>query len=331
MKENKKIIFEHDFPYLEGWASKFVNELNCTIVDNRQIILPEKVGIGSCFYTQISSEITTFVIDQKLNANIEISRRNLNEDTYLVLCYDLSPDTNKLIIDGNENLIGSKPNVRFTIIDSLNKATYVAKSGSEIYLLRIFIKKCYIENYLKENNITTNFNRLIDEIDNFQGRIDSKSKVRLYDLKRKSFNDPNYELYLKGTASKLLWKFLNRIKNYNQPDWIFTEDHRAVIESEKNLISNLTEPFPGVEHLANKVNMSETKYKELFKKIFEDTPLHHFLNEKLSFAHELLLHNKVKTIAELAEYLGYSSVSHFSAIYKKKFGVSPHESHIADE
>ncbi len=64
---------------------------------------------------------------------------------------------------------------------------------------------------------------------------------------------------------------------------------------------------------------------------YDNKNLSFFINEKLSFAHELLLHNKVKIIAKLAEYLGYSSVSYFSAIYKKKFGVSPHESHIADE
>lgn len=79
----------------------------------------------------------------------------------------------------------------------------------------------------------------------------------------------------------------------------------------------------GVEQVADYFHLSVSYYSRLFNESAGMT-FPEAINElRLESAKELLLHNQDMSIKSIAEKSGFSSVSYFSAQFKKKYGISP--------
>lgn len=75
--------------------------------------------------------------------------------------------------------------------------------------------------------------------------------------------------------------------------------------------------------LAKSVNVSTRQLERLFQRHLNDSPVRYFTKMKLARAHDLL-HQTDLTITQISFACGFGSLSHFSKIYKKKYGQSPH-------
>ena len=84
---------------------------------------------------------------------------------------------------------------------------------------------------------------------------------------------------------------------------------------------NLTKPL-SLSDLCDYFGISEPYASRLFKKHLNMTATEYINNKKLFYACELI-RNTNMNINEISAYLGYSDVSYFSKIFKKKFGKSP--------
>jgi AraC-like DNA-binding protein len=87
----------------------------------------------------------------------------------------------------------------------------------------------------------------------------------------------------------------------------------------------MTEKFsnpPNLSELSKIIGMSEYKLKQGFKKTFNTTVFGYLADYRLKRAQHALKENH-RTISEIAYDLGYSSPQHFSAAFKKKFGLPP--------
>lgn len=87
------------------------------------------------------------------------------------------------------------------------------------------------------------------------------------------------------------------------------------------LVQHLALP-PSLPELARLAGLNEFKLKKGFKELFGQTVFGYLSDYRLADA-KAQLQERQKTASELAFELGYSSVQHFSAAFKKKFGVSP--------
>jgi AraC-like DNA-binding protein len=99
---------------------------------------------------------------------------------------------------------------------------------------------------------------------------------------------------------------------YDQERLLFARDY---------LIQHLALP-PSLPELARLAGLNEFKLKKGFKEMFGQTVFGYLSDYRLADAKAQLQECR-KTASELAFELGYSSVQHFSAAFKKKFGVSP--------
>ncbi|HEX8330836.1 MAG TPA: AraC family transcriptional regulator [Hymenobacter sp.] len=99
---------------------------------------------------------------------------------------------------------------------------------------------------------------------------------------------------------------------YDQERLLFARDY---------LIQHLALP-PSLPELARLAGLNEFKLKKGFKEMFGQTVFGYLSDYRLADA-KAQLQDRQKTASELAFELGYSSVQHFSAAFKKKFGVSP--------
>ena len=87
------------------------------------------------------------------------------------------------------------------------------------------------------------------------------------------------------------------------------------------LLSNLENP-PSLLELAQQVGLNDYKLKRGFRQVFGTTAFGCLYHHRMERARRLLETN-YSTVTEVAQAVGYTSATSFSAAFKKKFGMSP--------
>lgn len=77
-----------------------------------------------------------------------------------------------------------------------------------------------------------------------------------------------------------------------------------------------------VRELAAQANLNEVYFSNLFKRMFDISPLQYVLNKKISHS-MLLLKNTKLSVKEIAYKIGFDDELYFSRIFKNKTGLSP--------
>lgn len=160
---------------------------------------------------------------------------------------------------------------------------------------------------------------VVPEMTNLSNKIDGILK-----------NEPNLkvsEQLLKQPITTLISSFFdvaiteNRIQDYKP---LKNEDYGNVAKAEKIILQNLSKPFIGVDEIAKKVNLSETKLKVAFKMVFGLSILQYHKQKNLQLAEQLIKNSEIP-IKFIASITGYPSSSKFTAAFKKNYGVLPSE------
>jgi len=98
-------------------------------------------------------------------------------------------------------------------------------------------------------------------------------------------------------------------------------DKQRITFVKEVLSKNIQRP-PTLSELATIAGINEYKLKKGFKEMFGNTVFGYLSDLRLYHARDELV-KKEKRVTEIAYELGYSSVQHFSAAFKKKFEISP--------
>ena len=85
----------------------------------------------------------------------------------------------------------------------------------------------------------------------------------------------------------------------------------------------IEDPMP-LPEVAKRVALSSRQLERLFLRHVRTTPLRYYMQLRVERARELLLYSD-KPIIEIAVSAGFASASHFTAWYKRSFGVRPSE------
>jgi len=134
-------------------------------------------------------------------------------------------------------------------------------------------------------------------------------------------------LHLKFTTLHLIFEFFKYcretgvVENSSDIDY---EDKFSMNKVAHYLRSNLFEKFPGVNFLAKKFNVSQTKLKTEFKQLFGKPLYQYFQDRQMDVAKELILENEL-LVKDLSYKFCYESPGKFSAAFKKCHGVTPSE------
>jgi len=64
------------------------------------------------------------------------------------------------------------------------------------------------------------------------------------------------------------------------------------------------------------------KLQQGFREVFKVTPFQYLQNYRLDLA-RILLEEKDLTVSNIAYRIGYSNVSYFSRVFKRRFGITP--------
>ena len=177
-------------------------------------------------------------------------------------------------------------------------------------------------------------------LDKLRGPVSEELETQLTEL------NPALHRYPLNGEARLLAEPLERIKAClagNPADHAFLMDlaaqemayHVLRLEGSRNLLGpNSTHPIrrairdihdhlldlPHIKELAAGYNMSAAHFTNQFKKITGLSPLEYITHQKLLVARDLL---RTKSVTETAYDLNYENLSHFIALFKRKFGMTP--------
>ena len=93
--------------------------------------------------------------------------------------------------------------------------------------------------------------------------------------------------------------------------------HRVRQYLDEHYSENLTLRF-----VADRLHMNEYYLAHIFSEEFGTPPMQYVIKRRIGEAQDLLIHETLP-IAEVADRLGYTSVCHFNAMFKKYVGMSP--------
>jgi AraC-like DNA-binding protein len=96
-----------------------------------------------------------------------------------------------------------------------------------------------------------------------------------------------------------------------------------IYKAREILLQNIGSPIT-IKALSRKIAMNECYLKKGFKEIFGTTIFDFYQQQRMEHA-KYLLYEKSLSVTDVSDLLGYSSISHFSAAFKKHTGLKPCE------
>lgn len=106
----------------------------------------------------------------------------------------------------------------------------------------------------------------------------------------------------------------------------FLADERgkeSIFKAREILLEHIGDPIT-IKELSRKVAMNECYLKKGFKEVFGTTIFDFYQQQRMEHA-KYLLYEKSLSVTDVSALLGYSSISHFSAAFKKHTGLKPCE------
>lgn len=131
-------------------------------------------------------------------------------------------------------------------------------------------------------------------------------------------------MYMYARVLDLLWLQQENYLRAQQPRNVYVKneyDKERIVFARDYLLTHMDAP-PTLVQLAAIAGLNEFKLKRGFKEMFGQTVFGYLADVRLEMACRAL-RGKQKTVTQIAFELGYASLQHFSAAFKKKFGVPP--------
>ncbi|MFD1604658.1 helix-turn-helix transcriptional regulator [Flavobacterium artemisiae] len=317
-------IIEHYYSADLKWPEHYAKQFDGKI-DGNFIILPEDAQRGVRYFLDCGEGIIAYYINVEYLRNFQLIQKNENPD-FVGFYYNLT-DGEATVSSDQFMFNVSRWHYNLSVIDGSLDSVYNVKAGSKTFALCIFIKKSMIKAYTKKNHIEIqNIDSVVNSKKNTIVRFDrmsSESFHLLNDLRKLEVGGAVFDLNLRGTVQLLISNYLKKIATKRIIIQTVNEvDLANIINTQMYLISHIKDHFPSIEFMAKRANMSESKFKSLFKKITGNTANVFFMDNKLLYAKELL-EKKQLTISQISDELSFTNNSYFASKFKEHFGLSP--------
>lgn len=141
--------------------------------------------------------------------------------------------------------------------------------------------------------------------------------------------DTEREQILSQKADQLFLKF-SELYLFSREHSDKMNDYRAEFTSLRRKIMNRQYCPENVEEIADSFHLSLSYFQHLYKQFFGKSAYHDIIEARMNQAAHLLVHTEY-TIGEIAKLCDYENLEHFSRLFKKHKGVSPHNYRKKDE
>ncbi len=129
--------------------------------------------------------------------------------------------------------------------------------------------------------------------------------------------------HLKKSAAEISKRVNNNTRSANR-NYIY-----SIIEQSKDIIQKNLNKNIDIEQLAKNLYVSYSWFRQAFKDQTGEAPAQYHQNLRIKKAEEMLTKSDL-SIRQISEELGFQNQNHFSALFKRKTGVSPNAYRIRE-
>ncbi|MBH8571583.1 helix-turn-helix transcriptional regulator [Nostocaceae cyanobacterium CENA369] len=173
---------------------------------------------------------------------------------------------------------------------------------------------------LIENTTTERFHQPL-------GAITPAMRLVLRQILQCPFRETLRQMYLEAKVLELLTLQIAQWGENNlllRRSLFFRPDEIERLHHAKAILNQTLQNPPSLLNLARQIGLNDFKLKRGFREMFGTTVCGYVQSLRLEQAQQLLLGTNL-TIAEIASQVGYESISHFSYLFKRRFGVTPRD------
>lgn len=314
----------HSYGTNLDWVKPLATQLQGEFVENF-IIVPENIHPGTRYVLDCGEGIVAYYVDVINKEEHQLILKNTKND-FVCLYYNLTEGKATYSYDDVVQDLG-RWEYNLIVMDSSLETNYLVTPDSKTFVLCIFIKKETIVTFAKKNHINfNNIDKITDSTQNTIVRFDRMSNESyhiLNDLRKLKVGGPVFDLNLKGSVQLLLSNYLKKMSTHRIIiQTVNKYDVGNIVAAQMYLISNIYGHFPSIKTMASKANMSDSKFKNMFKKLTGTTPNAFFMDNKLLRSKELL-EEKNLSITQVSDQLNFTNNSYFASKFKEHFGISP--------
>ncbi len=297
------------------------------------LILPEAFGKGRLSSFIFSDGIGMLVLDGILNEDLHI---HLNSDSAPPLQFNFAiqggifHDFN----DGQMTYRLDDMQSSMTASTSHHPDIFRFPANTDLVFVIIFMLRekylekvdCYIED-MPERIQEIVQDKEGKKIFFYKGNYSAQVMDDIHMIRDDINSDIIRATFLEGKSLELISAAIKQFKDDARPSseqrLLRRFDIEQIRDAKKILKENLQNP-PTISDLAKTVGINQTKLKKGFKYLYDSTIKNYVINERLELAKLLILQDEMD-LKEIAAKIGYSNHSHFSRVFKRKFGVLPRD------
>ncbi|MEB3338123.1 MAG: AraC family transcriptional regulator [Leptolyngbyaceae bacterium] len=209
---------------------------------------------------------------------------------------------------------------------------YVEKyrGGERLTAINIEIEPNYLSTFLQADpQYDTGVHSLLFKGENWKVAVYPTLTSQMRSLVQQMWNAPYRgiakRLYLQAKVFELLALYLDLIVEdaaQRQSPSGLKPDTIDRLHHAKDLLTTQFENPPSLPDLAQQVGVSDRTLQRGFNALFNTTVVGYLKQCRLEQAERLLRHGD-RTVAEVANLVGYGHLGHFAAAFKQQFGITP--------
>lgn len=287
--------------------------------------MPSDLGIGKVVQVKTKKGCIVSEWDMVYREDVYVQASNSEEYFQIIFCFQ---DEIAWRRRNEEKLIALSCNELCAYCTSLENEAVGYKKNKSYHFKSVKIPISFLNTILEEYFSESEIEQLKEEL---YHKITKRTiSPELLNLLDEIMHYPKYYgsagfLFLDSKIMELMAQFINGILccEVKQIEYqgMSKEDVEAILEA-KQMIDRQLAYAPTCEELAKKVGMGLSKFKKGFTQIV-GMPVHTYvIDQRLEKSAKLLLKGQ-NTIGEIASIVGYSNLGHFSAAFKKKYGILP--------
>jgi AraC-like DNA-binding protein len=285
-----------------------------TKVVNGRVDIPESYGKGYCSGCVFNEKIRILIFNYELKQDLILDNPEINTTGKMIL-FKFQNIFKTQLSKENPSVLIATSRINSDEIISIQNATSINIEVDSKYLEELFglSKKSPILQSLSKNSQPLLFEQLIFP----------SLQIILDEIISESVEDSFKWILRKIKAEELICRLLIELEKRQEQQLypLNGKDIQTLYALKEEILNHLATP-PVINDLAEQVNMSPTKLKNLFKQIFGDSIFSYYQGFRMKEAARLLKEEQL-SVSDVGYCLGFSNLSHFSRVFEENIGMKP--------
>lgn len=297
------------------------------------LAFPPAFANGSVEVMTLPNGLQISLSDYTLNQDFLLARQKVKEEFY-TLRFDELTITEKMELTIDNETVTDQQHYRAAamLTSSLFDLEYFASKGSSIKGVNVLLDREWLATYLgisSHDEVLQHYISLKTSSFNLEP-MDAGYRELMNEVLGSPPEErtPINRVMLQNRIMLLVERFFthlyHKLQNIEAPLQINNDEIQRIMDAEALLVKDFSVPAPTIAELARHSAMSETKFKNQFRKIYQSGPYEYFQKNRMQRARYLLLSRRY-SVKETGLQLGYNNLSNFTIAFKKEFGLLPSE------